>query len=77
MSRDKYAGLTQEVFSELLRDIVHEENPSAADLLDIPGVYEAASEFYNNAVLERFEQENPAPEPDDEEGGTNESAATD
>ena len=50
-----YEALTNEKFDELLAEIMNES--PASHLLDIPGVYEAVSEHFNNEVLERWEQE--------------------
>jgi len=51
----KYDKMTHDDFDRILRDIV-DQNP-ASYLLDVAGVYEIASEEYNNEVLERWEEE--------------------
>lgn len=49
----KYDKMTQEEFDKLLEELVYEDGASV--LLSIPGVYECVSEYYNNKVLERWE----------------------
>ena len=49
-------GLTSEKFEELLLEIVIDDEGS---VLDIPGVYEIVSEYFNNDVLAAFDEENP------------------
>ena len=55
MHEDKYKLMTNEDFDRILKTLVNQS--PAANLLSIPGVYEAVSEDYNNAVLEYWEQE--------------------
>jgi hypothetical protein len=54
-TKNKYADLTSDKFDEILAEIINEQ--PAASLLDIPGVYEAVSEHFNNEVLDRWEQD--------------------
>jgi hypothetical protein len=54
--KDRYKGLTSEHFDELLTDVVLAD-VSVSNLLDIPGVYEIVSEFFNNDVLAAWEVE--------------------
>ena len=51
----KYDKMTHDDFDRILRDIV-DQSP-ASYLLDVEGVYEIASEEYNDEVLERWEEE--------------------
>jgi hypothetical protein len=51
-----YSKMTHADFERLLKvEMDKEEKPS--DLLSIPGVYEIASEFWNNDVLEAWNKE--------------------
>jgi hypothetical protein len=43
--------LSQEQFEEILADIIYDEGEA---LLAVPGIYEAASEHFNNEVLDRW-----------------------
>jgi len=52
-----YTLLTDDEFDRILADKV-DETPGCS-LLSIPGVYELLSEHFNNAVLEKWEQDNP------------------
>jgi len=45
--------ISQEEFDTILEDMVFEES---ATLTSIPGVYEAVSEYFNNAIIERWEE---------------------
>jgi hypothetical protein len=47
--------MTTEDFDRTLREVINDSNPSACNILDIPGVYEILSEHYNNEVLERYD----------------------
>ena len=49
-----YSKMTSEEFTDILSQIVAE---NASTLLDVPGVYEACSEEFNNEVLDRWEIE--------------------
>jgi len=49
-------GLTSEKFDEILSEIVM---ANKGDLLDIPGIHEILSEYYNNEVLEAFDEDQP------------------
>lgn len=51
--------ISQEKFDEILIKLV-DQNP-ASYLLNIPGVYEAVTEDYNNMVLDYYETENAKP----------------
>ena len=50
---DKYKDLTQDIFSELLSDIIHDM--SANEILAVPGVHSIMAEELNNEVLELYE----------------------
>jgi len=52
-----YKNMTNDEFEDILADIVIE---NASTLLDIPGVYEAVSEEFNNEVLDRWSEKNPS-----------------
>ena len=43
--------LSHEQFDEILADLIYEEGDA---LLAVPGIYEAASEHFNNEVLDRW-----------------------
>uniref|UniRef100_A0A6H1ZU34 Uncharacterized protein n=1 Tax=viral metagenome TaxID=1070528 RepID=A0A6H1ZU34_9ZZZZ len=47
-----FSWVTQEMFDSKLTDILHEMG--SAQVLQIPGVYEACSEHLNNQVLEEL-----------------------
>lgn len=49
----KINTITYDEFERVLREVINDSNPSACDVLQIPGVYEILSEHYNNEVLER------------------------
>ena len=49
------SDISDENFYELLGDILSEMN--VCQLIDIPGIYEILSEYFNNEVLERYENE--------------------
>ena len=48
-----YSKLTNDEFYKILCEIMDENRNS---LLDVPGAYEIFSEYFNNDVLERWEQ---------------------
>jgi hypothetical protein len=48
-------NITQEAFDAKLAEIM-DESP-ASSLLSIPGVYEAVSEYFNNDVLAKLEED--------------------
>lgn len=48
-----YDWVTQEMFDSKLKEIINQT--PASTLLNIPGVYEAMSEHFNNDVLEECE----------------------
>lgn len=50
-----YSKMTQDEFDRILAEIMNEQ--PAANLLTIPGVYEAVSEHFNNDVLDRWAAE--------------------
>ena len=52
---DNYDWVTDEMFDKALVEILREM--SADRLLNIAGVYELVKEEYNNAILEKLEQE--------------------
>jgi hypothetical protein len=49
----KFDHMTDDEFRDILEDIVAEEG---ANILSVPGVYESASEHFNNEVLRRWEE---------------------
>ena len=51
---ESYSWITQEMFDAELENIVKEE-AETGKLLSIPGVYEAVSEHFNNAVIKNLE----------------------
>lgn len=53
-----YDDLTDEVFDNLLKEIIDQDNVKPSQLLNIPGIYEILREEYNNDVLEKWEQNN-------------------
>ena len=53
----KYDNMTDADFDAILEKILDEMK--GGQLLQVPGVYEAVSEHFNNDVLERWETENP------------------
>jgi hypothetical protein len=55
--KDPYADMTQEDFDRILRQLVIN---NASGLLSIPGVYEAVSEHFNDAVLTIWENKQAA-----------------
>jgi len=50
-----YDEMKDDDFDRILVGILEES--LASELISIPGVYEAVSEFYNNEVLERWDEE--------------------
>jgi hypothetical protein len=54
-TKPPHATMTTEDFDRTLREVINDSNPSACNILDIPGVYEILSEHYNNEVLERYD----------------------
>lgn len=50
----KYDKMTNGDFDRILTDIVKEEG---GNILSVPGVYEVLSEYFNNEVLDRWEEE--------------------
>ena len=48
-----YNKMTQEEFDEILEDIL--EGMYAAELIDVPGIYEILSEYFNNEILEEWD----------------------
>ena len=50
----RYDKMTNDDFLRILSDIVKEEG---AELLTVPGVYDVVAEWFNNEVLDRWEQE--------------------
>jgi hypothetical protein len=54
--RKRMEDLTDEIFDRLLKEIINENN-TAEDLLAIPGIYEILSEYFNNEIIERYENE--------------------
>lgn len=51
----KYKDMSQEDFDRILMDILREHTGEM--LLDIPNIYEAVSEYFNNEILQRWEDE--------------------
>lgn len=52
--------INTDTFDRLLREVINDSNPSACDVLHIPGVYEVLAEHYNNDVLDRWTDETAA-----------------
>lgn len=48
-----YSTCSDDDFDSILKTLVERD---ATQLLTVPGVYEAVSEYYNNEVLEIWEQ---------------------
>jgi len=59
----RYDKMTTEEFDKYLVGAMEEYTMES--ILRMPGVYEVLSEYLNNEVLERWEEDNP--EPDKEE----------
>lgn len=59
----RYSKIKQEEYDSILIDIL--ENITVSELLDIPGVYEAVSEEYNNEVLKIWEEQQWAEQEED------------
>jgi hypothetical protein len=57
---------TDEQFDNALAVIIDEDNPRAANLLSIPGIYEILSEYYNNDVLDYLASEQEESEDEEE-----------
>lgn len=56
MAEDKkecYDGVTPDMFNDVLETIMMENTET---LLQVPGVFEALSEHFNNDVLKRLEE---------------------
>lgn len=51
----RYGFITPGMFEEKLQEKL--EEASGAELLSIPGVFEAASEHYNNEILDELVEE--------------------
>lgn len=54
--KNKYQKMTHEDFINNLIEVMEEEVKNMADLLTIPGVYEVVSEYFNNSVLDKWEE---------------------
>lgn len=52
---NKYDAMTTDNFDRLLLGLMEES--SYRELLAIPGVYEAVSEYFNNDILQAWEDE--------------------
>lgn len=52
-----YSKMTQDDFNNTLSDILYDM--TGEQLLDIPGIYEILSEYFNNEVLEQWASSNP------------------
>ena len=50
-----YSKMTDDDFDRILLELVEEEK--ASTLLQIPGVYEVVSEYFNNEVLSMWDDE--------------------
>jgi hypothetical protein len=55
--QDRYAGMSGETFHDIVTNLATRDG--MAVVLSIPGVWEEVSEYYNNAALERWEQDHP------------------
>ena len=53
--KNRYAKMTQDDFSNIPEKIV--SNLTTDEIMAIPGFYEVASEYFNNEVLELWEEE--------------------
>ena len=53
----KYAKMTSEQFDDAVRNLAERDGMSV--VLDIPGVLECVSEYYNNDALELWEEQHP------------------
>jgi len=51
----KYDKMTNDDFDRILVGILEESH--ASELISIPGIYEVVSEFYNNEILDRWDEE--------------------
>ena len=51
-----YELLSDDLFDELLVDVIDRYNSKASCLLQVPGIYEVLSEYYNNQVLDLYEE---------------------
>lgn len=49
-----FSKMTDEEFDNILMEIMNEEK--ASDLLIIPGIYEIVAEYFNNDILDVWEQ---------------------
>jgi len=54
MAKGKYASMSTDDFDNYLVQVVNDQNPRPSDLLQVPGVYEVLSEYYNNEVLDAW-----------------------
>jgi hypothetical protein len=54
--KKRLEDMTDEDHDRILSDIIDQEL-TAADLLTIPGVYEILSEYYNNDIIKKYEEE--------------------
>ena len=54
-----YEWITHEMFMQKLEELLDKE--SGSSLIQIPGLYEVCSEFFNNKVLEELEDERTEP----------------
>ena len=61
-----HATITTEDFDRVLAEVIDSENLKASTLLQVPGIYEILSEYYNNAVLEAYDLEYADQHPDTE-----------
>ena len=52
---DRYEKMTDEDFYRILEDILNEM--SGDSILVIPGLYEVLAEYFNNEILDRWEDE--------------------
>lgn len=60
-----YSKMTDDNFIDYLMDILQEEGVTV--IVQIPGVYEILSEYFNNEVLDAWAHDNPDPDYDEEE----------
>lgn len=49
-----YTAMTQQEFDDILLDLLDDMGP--ADLVGVPGVYEAVSEHLNNDILDAWKK---------------------
>jgi hypothetical protein len=51
-----------DTWDRLLREAINDAFPSSCNVLDVPGVYEILTEYFNNEIIERWDVEQTADE---------------